>query len=141
MLLGTLLSIGQNLKMIESLLVSIVFLLEEIWSLGRARNRVLVARSSDKVKYMVISYMKCELIWIRNLLREFYFKFEEPLIVLCDNQATTQIATNIVYRERTKHIEVNCHFVKEVVLKCEFITPYIDCTKQLEDLFSKIVTK
>ena len=55
-------------------------------------------------------------------------KFNEPLTIFCDNQAATHIAINPLYHERTKHIEVDCHFIKEVVMRGEVCTPYIKST-------------
>ena len=47
------------------------------------------------------------------------------------------ITNNPLYHERTKHIEANWHFIREVMMKGEVYTPYIKSIKQLEDLFTK----
>ena len=72
---------------------------------------------------------KRELNWIKNLLRELQGKFSKPLTTFCDNQATMHIAKNPLYHERTKHNDVDCHFIKEVVMKGEVCTPYIKSTE------------
>ena len=68
-------------------------------------------------------------------------KFNEPLTMLCHNQAAMHITKNPLYHERTKHIEVDYHFIKEVVMKGEFCNPYIKSIEQLEDLFTKTMPK
>ena len=84
-----------------------------------------------------MTHSACELKWIKNLLRELHVKFNEPLTIFCDNQAAMHIAINPLYHYRTKRIEVDCHFIREVVMRCEVCTPYIKSTEKLGDLFTK----
>uniref|UniRef100_F6HTS9 TRUD domain-containing protein n=1 Tax=Vitis vinifera TaxID=29760 RepID=F6HTS9_VITVI len=58
----------------------------------------------------------CELIWLRHLLRELRFGKDEQMKLICDNQAALHIASNSVFHERTKHIEVDCHFIREKIV-------------------------
>ena len=55
----------------------------------------------------------CELIWLKQLLRELRFRKDELMKLECDNQAALHISSNLVFHERTKHIEVDCHFIRE----------------------------
>jgi hypothetical protein len=54
-----------------------------------------------------------ELIWIKQLLRDMKIHYNEPIHMYCDNQAAKLIASNSIFHEKTKHIEVDCHFVRE----------------------------
>ena len=53
-----------------------------------------------------------ELIELKQLLKEFKFKETSHMTLICDNQAALHIASNLVFHARTKHIEVDCHFIQ-----------------------------
>jgi hypothetical protein len=60
----------------------------------------------------------CELLWIKSVLnfvkkKDLGIKYEEPMNLYCDNKATIKIAQNPIQHDHTKHVEVDCHFIKE----------------------------
>ena len=57
----------------------------------------------------------CKIMWIRQLLMEVGIETSVPAKLCCDNQATMHIASNPVFHERTKHIEIYCHFVRKKI--------------------------
>jgi len=63
----------------------------------------------------------CEIQWLTYLLQDFKFPFEQPSLLYCDNDSTRYIATNPVFHERTKHIEIDCHVVRENKVYCLYI--------------------
>jgi len=62
----------------------------------------------------------CESVWIRDLLSEFGFAPECPMRLYCNNQTPIYIAENLVLDERTKHIELDCHLVRQKMKKILF---------------------
>ena len=79
----------------------------------------------------------CELIWLRHLLQELKFGNDEQMKLICDNQAALHIASNLVFHERTKHIEVDCHFIKEKITSGCVTTSFVNSNYQLADIFTK----
>lgn len=57
----------------------------------------------------------CELKWIKHLLKKLGFPHEGIIELKCDNQATIHILSNLVFYERTKQIEVDCHFIRDKI--------------------------
>ena len=55
----------------------------------------------------------CELQWLTYMLQDLGLTFTSPATLYCDNQSAIQIASNQVFHERTKHIEIDCHIVRE----------------------------
>ena len=57
--------------------------------------------------------------------------------LICDNQVALYIASNSIFHERTKHIEVNCHFIKEKISLGCMVTSFVNSNDQLIDIFTK----
>ena len=66
-----------------------------------------------------------ELTWIKQLLSDMEIKNQDPIKMFCDNQAARHIASNPVFHERTKHIEVDCHFIREKIQAKVIGTPFV----------------
>jgi len=72
----------------------------------KSKKQQVVAHSSAKAEYHAMASASCELIWLKNLLADLDFGSHTPMILFCDNQAVMHIASNPVFHERTKHLEV-----------------------------------
>jgi hypothetical protein len=78
-----------------------------------------------------------ELSWIKQVLTNLNFEINGPMKIFYDNQSARHIAANPVFHERTNHIEVDCHYVREKVQTKEIDTSYVKCEYQLADIFTK----
>ena len=74
-----------------------------------------MARSSTETEYRAMTLTTYELIKPKQLLQELRFEKDEQMTPVCDNQATVYIAFNLIFHERTKHIEVDYHFIREKI--------------------------
>ena len=72
-----------------------------------------MVRSSVEAAYRATTLATCELMWLKQLLQELRFGKDGQMMVVRDNQAALHIASNLVFQEKTKHIEVDCHFILE----------------------------
>ena len=90
----------------------------------RSKKQNIVSRSSVEVEYRSMAQTTCEMMWIRSLLLEFGFTIEMPIPMHCDNQAAIFITNNSTFHERTKHIEVDCYYVRDIVMKGVISTSY-----------------
>jgi hypothetical protein len=100
-----------------------------------------VARSSAEVEYRAMAHTTCELTRLKTILQEFGFLVQGPTPLYCDNQVDIHIASNPVFHERTKHIEVDCHFIRSKVESKDIIIPFIPSGSQLADIFTKALPK
>lgn len=74
-----------------------------------------VSRSYVEVEYRSMATITCELIWIKALLHVLRIYHCHPMELYCDNKAAVHIATNPIFHERTKHIEIDCHLIREKI--------------------------
>ncbi|RVW98087.1 ATP synthase subunit beta, chloroplastic [Vitis vinifera] len=81
----------------------------------KSKKQSVVSRSSAKSKYRAMAQATCEIIWIHQLLCEVGMKCTIPAKLWSNNQVALHIVVNPVYHERTKHIEVDCHFIREKI--------------------------
>lgn len=76
-----------------------------------------MSRSSTKAEYWALAMKVADLFWIRQLLKDLYVFYSSPLLIWCDNHVAIQLAKNPVFHGRTKHIEVDFHFIRERVVR------------------------
>ena len=82
----------------------------------KAKKQNIVARSSTEAEYRAIASVTCELMWLRHLLHDFGIKQQEPNLIFCDSQSAILLASNPTFHERTKHIEIDCHFIRDKII-------------------------
>ncbi|GJT66497.1 putative ribonuclease H-like domain-containing protein [Tanacetum coccineum] len=98
-------------------------------------------RSTSEAEFRGIARGITEVLWIRKLLTEIGYPPQEPSKVMSDNKAAIQISENPVQHDRTNHIEIDRHFIKEK-LKAEVITlSFVRSQDQLADILTKAVNE
>ena len=82
----------------------------------------------------------CLIMWLHQLLMEVGIKTVVPAKLWCDNQAALHIASNLVFHERSKHIDIDCHFVREKIQLSLISTRYVKTGEQLGDIFTNALS-
>ncbi|GJZ53056.1 ribonuclease H-like domain-containing protein [Tanacetum coccineum] len=82
------------------------------WS---AKRQHTISRSSAEAEYRGVANVVAETAWIRNLLRELHSPLLTATLVYCDNVSAVYMSANPVQHQRTKHIEIDIHFVRDMV--------------------------
>ncbi|KAE8698181.1 Calcium-dependent ARF-type GTPase activating protein family isoform 2 [Hibiscus syriacus] len=103
----------------------------------KSKKQNTSARSSVEAEYRSMEMTAAEIVWLTGLLNELGFKNTRPAKLMCDNKAALQIAANPVFHERTKHIEMDCHFVREKIHEGIIKTEYLKTTDQQADILTK----
>lgn len=103
----------------------------------RSKKQTLVSRSSTEAEYRALADTTQELIWLRWLLDDMGVIHSTPTPLCCDNQSAVQIARNDVFHDRTKHIEIDCHFVRQHVVRSSIRLLSVSSSDQTADIFTK----
>ena len=101
----------------------------------------LVVRSSAEAEFRAIAHGICEVLWIKQLLEELKAASPLPMKVFCDNKVDIAIAHNLVLHDRTTHVEVDKHFIKEKLENGLIVMPYIPMVEQVADILTKGLPK
>ncbi|KAK9074869.1 hypothetical protein SSX86_003188 [Deinandra increscens subsp. villosa] len=103
----------------------------------KSKKQATVSLSSAEAEYRSMRRVTAELAWLSRLLQELSLPLSVPVSLKCDSQAAIYIARNPVYHERTKHIELDCHYVREKLQDGLIDLSHISTSSQPADLFTK----
>ena len=104
-----------------------------------SKKQSVVARFSTEVEYRALADTTAKLIWLRWLLQNLGIDCSTTVSIYCDNRSAIQIAHNDVFHERTKHIEINYHFVRHHLLQGTLQLHSVSSQDQLADIFTKLM--
>ena len=132
---------GQGALLIRGRPQNIVFFLEEILCHEKNKKQSVVSRSSTKSQCRVMTNVTVKLIWIRASLTEIDFHSRVSHEITWRNKATRHIAENVVFHEKTKHIEVDCHIVRKKLEENIIVVKHVSSGHQLADLLTKALDR
>ena len=99
-----------------------------------------MALSTAKPEYIVASDDSKEAIWLRKLLAHLFGDVLETTVIRCDNQSCVKLFENPVFHDRSKHIEMRYHYLRDMVQKGAISLQYIPIEEQIVDVFTKPLT-
>ncbi|XP_021985727.1 uncharacterized mitochondrial protein AtMg00810-like [Helianthus annuus] len=104
------------------------------WS---AKKQPTVARSSCESEYRAMANTAAEIVWITHLLQELHALPPNRPTILCDNQSAIFLTQNAVAHKRAKHIDLDYHFLRELVNAGKLATKFVPTKLQVADIFTK----
>nr|XP_020179221.1 uncharacterized mitochondrial protein AtMg00810-like [Aegilops tauschii subsp. strangulata] len=104
------------------------------WS---SKRQPTVSRSSAEAEYHAVANAVAECCWLRQLLGKLHAPLPKATVVYCDNISSIYVAANPVHHRRTKHIELDIHFVREKVALGELRVLHVPTTQQFADVMTK----
>ena len=97
----------------------------------------MLLRVRQKAEYIVASLGAREAIWLRKLIVGLFGQPMEPIVIYCDNQSCTKLAINPLFHNRSKHIEIPNHYLRDMVERKVIQLEYVCIDQQTVDILTK----
>ena len=105
----------------------------------KSKKQSTVSKSSSEAEYRAMFQAAAEVTWLVQLLTELGVTQLKLVTLHCDNQSAVHIGRNPVFHERTKYIDIDCHFTREQVFEGLLQLSYMPIDQQLADVLTKIL--
>jgi hypothetical protein len=103
----------------------------------RSKRQQTVALSTSEAEYMALASASQIAVWLRRLLEDLSFEQKQATTIFEDNQGCIAMAKNPITHERTKHIDIKYHFVRELIEDKKIAIQYIPTEDMLADIMTK----
>ncbi|GJW51134.1 uncharacterized mitochondrial protein-like protein [Tanacetum coccineum] len=100
----------------------------------QSKKQNVVSRSSTEAEYKALADTTCEITWLKYLLQEVRVQTSTSVPIMCDNISSIALASNLVQHARTKHIDIDCHFVRDKVRQGLINPTYFPTKHQIADI-------
>jgi hypothetical protein len=107
------------------------------WS---SKKQNSVALSTTEAEYVTTGSCCAQLLWMRQTLKDYGYTMNH-IPLLCDNESAIKIAYNPCEHSRTKHIDIQCHFLRDHAIKGDIVISHVGTNDQLADIFTKPLDK
>ena len=106
-----------------------------------SRNQYCMALSTAKAEYVTACLTSCEVVWLRKLLYDLFDLQLDATFIYCDNQSCVKFSKNLVFHDKTKHIEIKYHYIRDMVPRGAVKLQYVATDKQIADVLTKPLAK
>ena len=103
----------------------------------KCKKHEKVLKSSTEAEYRAMFAACSEIIWLRGLLSDIGFPAAGATPLYADNTSAIRITENPIFHERTKHIEIDCHFIRDELKRGVISLPHVSTEFQLADILTK----
>ena len=97
----------------------------------------IVVLSTCKAEYVAAATVACQAVWLRQLLGELTDEEAHPPALMVDNQPAIAFAKNPVLLDRSKHIDIKFHFLRDYIDGGQIIIEFVETDRQLADILTK----
>jgi hypothetical protein len=106
-----------------------------------SRKQSSVALSTAEEEYIALSVAIREAVWLHKLLTKLLDHEMDPTIIHYDNQSCVKLSENLVFHDRSKHIEIKYHYIRDMVQRKTIHMQYLSTHEQIVDTFTKPLAK
>ncbi|GKC58571.1 uncharacterized mitochondrial protein-like protein [Tanacetum coccineum] len=103
----------------------------------KSKKHDVLSKSSTEAEYRAMAMTTSEIVWLRWLLADMGVHISHSTPLYCDNRSAIQIARNLMFHERTKHIEIDCHFTRHHLEARTISLLFFPSALQIADVFIK----
>ena len=103
----------------------------------KTKKQKVTSKSSTEAEYRSMSQTTSEIVWLEGLLQDLDILVPRPISLFCDNKSAQYIAENEVFLERTKHLKLDCHYIRDHIVSAFISLSHINSSLQLADLMTK----
>ncbi|GKD53104.1 ribonuclease H-like domain-containing protein [Tanacetum coccineum] len=123
-----------GLQLYASTTTSLVGYTDDDWA---AKRQHTLSRSSAEAEYCGVANIVAETAWLHNLLRELHSSLSTATLVYYDNISAIYMSANPVQHQRTKHIDIDIHFIRDMVTAGQVRVLHVPSRYQYIDIFTK----
>jgi hypothetical protein len=102
-----------------------------------SKKQSSVALSTIEAEYIALSVAVCEAVWLRKLLTDLFDHEMNPTTIHCDNQSCVKLSENPVFHDKSKHIKIKYHYIRDMVQRKTVHVQYLSTHEQIADIFTK----
>ena len=106
-----------------------------------SRKQKSVALSTAEAEYIAANMACFDSVWLRKLFSELFGHVLDTTVILCDNQSGIRLSENPVFHDRSKHIDIRYHFIREMVQRGVVRLDHIGTNEQVADILTKPLGK
>jgi hypothetical protein len=103
----------------------------------QSRKQSSIALNTAEEECIAACSASCEAIWLRKLLTGLFDLEMRETTILCDNQSCIKMTENHVFHDRSKHIEIRYHFIRDMVQRGTLKLQYNSTDEQVADVLNK----
>ena len=100
-----------------------------------------LALSSAEAEYMAASLVACEAIWMRKIVVGLFGSHLDPTVIYCDNHSYIKLSVNLLFHDRSKHIDIRYHHIRDCVQQRIMLLSYIPIEDRDADILTKVLTR